>query len=82
MPWRLLTLQSVSNSNSKQLKKKSTHNQKGQNTMKKAPEIHVIRINNAAFAAIQRQKARNIENGTRTDTGETASELILKGETA
>lgn len=50
--------------------------------MKKAPEIHVIRINNAAFAAIQRQKARNIENGTRTDTGETASELILKGETA
>lgn len=50
--------------------------------MKTIPETHVIRINNAAFAAIQRQKARNIENGTRTDTNETASKLILKGETA
>jgi len=50
--------------------------------MRNAPEMHYIKINGAAFAAIQRQKARNIEKGKITKTDETASELILKGETA
>ena len=41
---------------------------------------HFIKVNAAAFAAVQREKANRIEKGaTRLKTDEMASELILRG---
>ena len=42
-------------------------------------EWHYIKINTAALATIQREKANRLEKGERAKTNETASELIIKG---
>lgn len=51
--------------------------------MKDKIHFHMITINNAAFAAIQRERAKHYANGERREnikTSTIASDLIIKGE--
>lgn len=50
--------------------------------MENKTQWHFIKVNTAAMAAIQREKANRLEKGERLKTDEMASELILRGSNA